>query len=47
MISSHHFFLAYAILDVVLGVMTKNVYHVIFQNYTSFTVYDGISFFNA
>ncbi len=31
--------------DVVLGSMTKNSYHGIFQNYTSFTVYDGIYFF--
>ncbi len=27
-----------------LGGMTKNVYHGIFQNYSGFTVYDGIFF---
>ncbi len=32
---------------VVLGGMTKNLYHGIFQNYTGFTVYDGIYFFHA
>ncbi len=32
---------------VVLGGMTKNLYHGIFLNYTGFTVYDGIYFFNA
>ncbi len=31
----------------VLGGMTKNVYHGIFLNYTGFTVYDGIYFFHA
>ncbi len=31
----------------VLGGMTKNLYHGIFQNYTGFTVYDGIYFFDA
>ncbi len=31
----------------VLGGMTKNLYHGIFLNYTGFTVYDGIYFFHA
>ena len=30
---------------IVLGGMTKNVYHSIFQNKSGFTVYDGIFFF--
>ncbi len=30
---------------VVLGGMTKNVYHSVFLNYTGFMVYDGIYFF--
>ncbi len=29
----------------VLGGMTEYLYHSIFLNYTSFTVYDGIFFF--
>ncbi len=29
---------------VVLGGMTKNLYHGIFQNYTGFTVYDSFFF---
>ncbi len=32
-------------LIVVLGGMTKSLYHGIFQNFTGFTVYGGIFFF--
>ncbi len=34
-------------LILVLGRMTKNLYHLIFQNFTGFTVCDGIYFFHA
>ncbi len=30
-----------------LGGMNKNLYHCIFQNYTGFSVYDGIYFFTT